>query len=142
MSNDPVASTEPVNPTGSISAGDISSPTTLGNATTFTATITGGSDVTYQWAFGDGSMSTGNPAIHMYGAAGSYTAIVTATNSAGSVMTTTGVVINAVQPIPYKLYLPTVRRDKLVPVIIYLPLVMRDSSVLNLLGGFLSHSLH
>ncbi len=78
-----------------------SSPTTLGNSTTFTATVATGSNVTYQWAFGDGtlSMGSGNPVIHTYGAAGVYTVIVTAANSVSQATATTTANVTNLPPI-------------------------------------------
>jgi formylglycine-generating enzyme required for sulfatase activity len=57
--------------------------TLLGNVTFFTATISSGSNVTYLWDFGDGSMGSGAGVAHVYIAHGVYTVIVTATNSVG-----------------------------------------------------------
>ncbi|HLF26949.1 MAG TPA: FG-GAP-like repeat-containing protein [Anaerolineae bacterium] len=77
-----------------------SSPTTLGRSTAFTATIAGGSNVTYTWNFGDGtSVRAGNPVSHTYALSGTYTAVVTATNSLGSVTATTTVLITNLRPI-------------------------------------------
>ncbi len=62
-----------------------SSPTILNTNTTFTATITTGTNVTYQWNFGDNSaLGSGASTSHKYAAVGTYTAIVTATNNLGS----------------------------------------------------------
>ncbi|MCL4303694.1 MAG: VCBS repeat-containing protein [Anaerolineae bacterium] len=72
-----------------------SSPTVLGSATAFTATISGGSNVSYTWNFGDGQTGSGTTASHTYAAAGNYTAIVTATNSSGSVSASTSVTVTA-----------------------------------------------
>ncbi len=69
------------------------SSTTLGQVTMLTATVTAGSNVTYTWAFGDGATSTGDVITHTYPAAGVYTAIVTAGNSAGVVTATITVTI-------------------------------------------------
>ncbi|CAG0932269.1 Serine protease AprX [Thermoflexales bacterium] len=69
-----------------------SSPTALGNTTNFTATANG-TDVTYAWNFGDGATSSGATTTHAYGAVGFYTAIVTASNSINTVVTTTPVTI-------------------------------------------------
>jgi hypothetical protein len=66
-------------------------PTSIGAPTLFTATITAGSNVLYAWNFGDGSFGTGTPLAHTYAAAGTYTAIVTATNSSGFLTATTTV---------------------------------------------------
>jgi PKD repeat protein len=66
-------------------------PTVLGNPTELTATITGGSNVTYEWDFGDGNSDTGAVVSHLYAAPGSYTAEVTATNSINQETATTNV---------------------------------------------------
>jgi PKD repeat protein len=70
-----------------------SSPTRLTNATLFTATIGAGSNVSYQWDFGDGQTGGGVTTTHTYTAAGTYTAIVTALNSTGSLTATTTVYV-------------------------------------------------
>lgn len=82
-----------------------SSPTRLTEITIFTATITTGSNVSYTWAFGDGQSTGGVQVTHRYTQTGTYTATVTALNSAGSISTTTLVTIE-----PVKLYLPLVLR--------------------------------
>jgi uncharacterized repeat protein (TIGR01451 family) len=69
------------------------SPTILGSPTSLTATITAGSNVTYTWAFGDGTGAGGALVTHTYAAPGTYTAIVTASNSAGQLTATTLVTI-------------------------------------------------
>ena len=65
------------------------SPTTLGIATTFTATVPSGSNVGCSWDFGDGGSDTGNAVRHTYPSVGCYTAVVTAANSVGAVSHTT-----------------------------------------------------
>jgi PKD repeat protein len=72
------------------------SPTQLGEPTTLSATITDGTNVTYTWNFGDGSDGIGKIITHTYFAAGSYTAIVTATNSISWQTDTTQVAITDV----------------------------------------------
>jgi PKD repeat protein len=69
------------------------SPTGLGGLTTLTATITAGTGVSYLWDFGDETMGMGQVATHVYPTIGVYTAVVTASNNLGSVMTTTMVTI-------------------------------------------------
>ncbi len=63
------------------------SPTTLGQTTTLTATANGtpGAAV-YAWDYGDGTPGSGTGPIvsHIYPLAGTYTAVVTATNSASA----------------------------------------------------------
>jgi uncharacterized repeat protein (TIGR01451 family) len=70
-----------------------SSPTTLEQTTTLTASVTIGSNVVYSWNLGDGSSDSGATISHVYGAAGSYTATVTATNGSDSQIATTLVTI-------------------------------------------------
>ncbi len=70
-----------------------SSPTLVGGSTAFTATTTGGTNISYTWNFGDASTSSSNPANHTYASAGFYTAIVTASNSTNTVTATTAVTI-------------------------------------------------
>jgi plastocyanin len=81
--------------TGLTAAND--GPTALGQPTGFTAVRTGGTNVSYQWDFGDGNSAEGAPVSHTYAAPGEYTATLTASNSAGSVQAQTMVqVANAV----------------------------------------------
>jgi PKD repeat protein len=70
-------------PVSGLQAGS-NSPTNLGNTTTFTATAAGGTNVNFIWDFGDGVGGSGATVAHTYQSEGSYTAVVTATNSAGS----------------------------------------------------------
>ncbi len=70
------------------------SPTIIGNATTLNGTITSGSNVIYNWSFGDGFTATGAVVNHTYSNTGTYTAIVTANNTVGSASATTNIVIN------------------------------------------------
>ncbi len=76
-----------------------SSPTLLGSTTAFTATTSGGSNAIYQWNFGDGNLSNGATASHTYMFPGSYSAMVTATNSVGSVSRSMEVTITDI-PMP------------------------------------------
>ncbi|CAG0937255.1 partial Minor extracellular protease vpr, partial [Thermoflexales bacterium] len=69
------------------------SPTQLGDVTHFTATLNAGANVTYTWDFGDGIFGSGATTSHVYPALSTYTATVTATNSAGSVVAMTPVTI-------------------------------------------------
>jgi hypothetical protein len=71
-------------------------PTTLGNPTNLTATISAGTNVTYAWDFGDGATGSGTPVAHTYLSAGSYTAVVTATNGSGLATATTNVTVTDV----------------------------------------------
>jgi hypothetical protein len=80
---------------------DNNGPTFLGTATQLTATITSGSNVTYEWDFGDGDSDTGAVVSHEYTAPGTYTAEVTATNPVSQDNATTNV-----QVIKSKVFIP------------------------------------
>lgn len=82
-----------------------SGPTRLTGRTFFTATISAGSNVVYNWNFGDQQIGSGITTSHTYTATGTYTATVIATNGAGSVNATTLVTIE-----PFRVYLPSIRR--------------------------------
>jgi hypothetical protein len=77
-------------------------PTVLGNPTELTATITGGSNVTYEWDFGDSTSGSGPVVSHQYTAPGTYPAEVTATNSLGQETATTIITIDE----PIKIFMP------------------------------------
>lgn len=81
-------------------SGDLLQPTK-----DFTATlITGTHPITFVWNFGDGSpLAHGQAVSHIY-APGAYTVTVTATNSAGSVTSTTHILV------PYRVFLAIVMR--------------------------------
>jgi uncharacterized repeat protein (TIGR01451 family) len=64
------------------------SPTLLGSATTLSATLTTGTNVAYQWDLGDGSSGSAGRLAHTYGAMGSYTVVLTATNNQGQQVAT------------------------------------------------------
>ncbi len=66
-------------------------PTQLGGTTSLTSTIGGGSGVSYTWNFGDGSpQAPGGPVVaYPYSATGTFTAVVTASNTANQVTATT-----------------------------------------------------
>ncbi|HNB52033.1 MAG TPA: PKD domain-containing protein [Anaerolineales bacterium] len=79
------------------------SPTSLGAATTFTATIQTGSHVTFTWDFGDGESETGPVISHTYAHEGTYSITLTASNSAGNVTTSAEVQVVASE---YTIFLP------------------------------------
>jgi PKD repeat protein len=56
-------------------------PVSLNNPVYLSASIEMGSDVVYEWNFGDGTYGTGPEVTHTYSVVGDYTATVTATNS-------------------------------------------------------------
>ncbi len=69
------------------------SPTPLGQMTTLAATVVSGTNVLYDWSFGDGATGSGAHVQHAYSALGLYTATVTASNSLGILTATTQVTI-------------------------------------------------
>ncbi len=77
--------------TGLIASND--SPTPLGQATTLSASVVSGTNVSYTWALGDGSLGQGAILTHTYPALGAYTAVVTASNSLGALSATTAVTV-------------------------------------------------
>jgi len=85
-------------------------PTVLGQPTILTATITGGSAVTYTWSLGDMATGFGAVIAHTYPSTGPYTAIVTATNSINVMTATTTVLITSVPLMP-RAYLPIIMRS-------------------------------
>jgi branched-chain amino acid transport system substrate-binding protein len=80
-------------------------PTSVGQTTTLTATVTTGSDVVYTWSLGDGSIESGQVVTHTYGTAGAFTAVVTASNRMNSVTAAT-----SVEVVPRHVYLPMLMR--------------------------------
>jgi predicted outer membrane repeat protein len=84
------------------------SPTPLGNPTTFTASVTFGTAITYQWDFNDGTTGSGASVSHTYAAAGVYQVTVTAANGGGSLSVPTTVTVLAAPQV--KIYLPFVKR--------------------------------
>ena len=86
------------------------SPTLLGEITTFTATVSGGSNITFTWNFGDDSaLGNGANVTHTYAEPGEYTVTVTASNALGSEEFTLEVVVIGA-PVVKPIFLPVVRR--------------------------------
>jgi hypothetical protein len=72
------------------------SPTLFGNTTTLTAAVAAGSNVSYEWAFGDGTSGAGSVVEHVYPHGGTYMAVVTASNGVSVLTATTTVAIPVV----------------------------------------------
>lgn len=69
-------------------------PTTIGEETLFSASVTSGSGpISYAWDFGDGTSATGQVVTHRYAQTGTYTVTITATNPAGPVTETIQVMV-------------------------------------------------
>jgi PKD repeat protein len=69
------------------------SPTPLEHITTLTATVSAGTNVVYNWDFGDGITGSGVVITHTYPAVDVFTATVTATNNISTDVVTTTVTI-------------------------------------------------
>ncbi|HNT22998.1 MAG TPA: PKD domain-containing protein [Anaerolineales bacterium] len=82
------------------------SPTLIGQTTTFSATLAGGTGVTYSWDFGDGTSASGITVTHTYAHPSIYDATLTATNSAGTQKDITSVTVFA-----YYAHLPIIFRN-------------------------------
>lgn len=94
------------------------SPKYVTETVTLTSTIGAGSNVTYTWEFGDGSanattgISPSSLVTHTYPTTGTFTAVVTATNSVSVITATTQVsIINTPTPEPTRryIYIPLAR---------------------------------
>lgn len=82
-------------------------PKEVGVPISFTATITGGTQISYTWDFGDGGAGSGITTTHAYAQAGIYTATVQAVSSANSMTATTTVYVgNAVVEVSDNKYTP------------------------------------
>ena len=80
----------------------------------FTATITGGTSVSYTWDFGDGGVGSGITTTHSYTESGVYTATVVAANATNSLSATTKVFVgDAVVDVVNNRFSP---RDVTIPV--------------------------
>jgi PKD repeat protein len=91
-------------------AASASSPTLIGQATAFTASVSVGSNPVFTWDFGDGQVGAGAHPTHTYPALGVYTAVVTATNSVNFITTTVSVTIE-----PYRIFMPIITRVSAAP---------------------------
>ena len=78
--------------------------------------VTDGTGITYAWDFGDGTTGAGAAVTHTYGAAGTFTARVYATNSVpGAYIAITEVTVKAPAPAPpveNDVYLPIIGRTQ------------------------------
>ncbi len=81
------------------------SPVLLGEAAMLTATVSAGTNVSYAWDFGDGSMGSGAVVSHTYGMTGSFMVTVTATNSVGE-MVVSAVVVVFEEEVMWFVYMP------------------------------------
>jgi predicted outer membrane repeat protein len=83
------------------------SPAIAGLPTTFAATVTRGTGVSYTWDFGDGTPTvTGNPAVHTFASAGQFPVTITGTSSTGTASATLTVTVLPPGTTGHKLYLP------------------------------------
>ncbi len=71
----------------------VGTPVYVGTAAAFSAGVAAGTNVSYQWDFGDGGMDVGASAQHTYLAGGEHTATVTASNSSSSGQASLNVIV-------------------------------------------------
>lgn len=83
------------------------SPTTFGNPTQMSATISAGDDVSFTWDYGDGHGGNGPSVNHTFETPGVYTVTVRAENAVSVQTDTTTVTVE--EPV-YHLYLPALRK--------------------------------
>lgn len=81
-----------------------SSPDNVGQTTVFTSTSSG-TDLSYDWDFGDVTSSTNMNPTHVYPAIGTYTVLLTVTNAVGS-----DTAIGIVEITPWQIFLPLVMK--------------------------------
>jgi hypothetical protein len=75
------------------------------NVVTFDGAVAAGDPpVAFAWDWGDGTRGTGQHTVHMYGAAGTYTVVMTATNALGFYAATAVNTVTVEQG--YNVYLP------------------------------------
>jgi PKD repeat protein len=80
-------------------------PTILGDVTNLMASVAGGTNVNYTWAFGDGTPGSVENPSHIFPDVGMYTAVVTASNSTNTMTASTVVTIEADE---WAIYLPLI----------------------------------
>lgn len=93
-------SDRPLNPVIPAPVASFTATPTTGTAplpVSFTDTSTG-APTSWSWTFGDGGSATTQNPTHTYAEPGTYTARLTATNSAGSTTATSTITVNAVTP--------------------------------------------
>jgi hypothetical protein len=95
--SDPTNSTDPASLTTQVEiavsglTASNDSPTPLASPTTFNASVTAGSNVSYAWDFGDGTTGSGATVIHTYAEPGIFNATVTAANAVSQATASTSV---------------------------------------------------
>jgi hypothetical protein len=88
------------------------SPTPLGNATSFVASVTTGTNLSYTWNFGDGTLGSGANPTRIYAQPGVFDVLVTANNSVSQATAGIEVVVEPTNfgPTTHHSYLPSVER--------------------------------
>jgi len=82
---------------------------TAGEVVTFTAEATGTEPIAFAWAWGDGKVGSGQVVTHTYTQSGTYTVVLTATNTCGQEMVGRDITV-AAAPRIYRFYLPLLLR--------------------------------
>jgi PKD repeat protein len=74
-------------------------PTVLGQPTTFTASATTGTSISYNWDFGGGASASGATAQHIFPTEGTFTVTLTARNALGTQTRTVAVTVTNAAPV-------------------------------------------
>jgi PKD repeat protein len=89
---------EPPQPAQITSINASPNPVDAGNRVRFSSNVQGDSPITYDWSFGDGSMSSGSSPSHTFEEAGEYTVELEASNNVGSDSRSVTVQVNRALP--------------------------------------------
>lgn len=82
-----------------------------GREVTFDGAVAQGDQpIEYTWDWGDGNAGSGQHAVHLYGAAGTYTVVMTATNALGFYAAWFSDTVTVTEAPLYSIYLPVVLR--------------------------------
>jgi PKD repeat protein len=84
---------------------------TVSQTVTFTASASGTAPITYTWMLEPGTWKTGPVVTHSYGASGTYTVILTATNCVTAAETVVHTITVLPEPPEYRIYLALVLRN-------------------------------
>ncbi|MEM7028859.1 MAG: PKD domain-containing protein [Chloroflexota bacterium] len=85
--------------------------TGIDGSTVLSATVNAGTNITYQWDFGDASSSKqGQYVDHLYEESGTYLVKLTATNSVGSAMAEKTILIQVLAPPTREMYMPLIMK--------------------------------
>ncbi|XP_070579286.1 polycystin-1-like [Ptychodera flava] len=102
----------PTNDSHQMAYGPFKNHVPLSNVTQFTANVFSGSNLTYSWQFGDGTIGSGNTTSHIYANAGTYTVRLVVENAVNS--QTKQRTVYLIEPIPETLQLTATNYEPMV----------------------------